>query len=104
MSRRGDDDDEVAEDHEDFFGLTFLDGSTDDPEDDYYLLMGMTEADELPLSKFHAEEEARERLKEHQNADDIISEVKSYVKKFRQKVLWKKPSQINWVRKKVKPT
>ena len=41
MSRRGDEDDEVAEDTDDFFGLTFLDGLPDKPEDEFFYFLGM---------------------------------------------------------------
>ena len=84
MSRRGDEDEEEAEDCEEFCGLSFVDGRPDVPEDDFFLLLGMNENDEYPLARLHAERVARRRLKREQDEDSIISEVKSFVKKRKQ--------------------
>ena len=81
MSRRGDDDDEVAEDKDDFFGLASLDGIPDDPQGDFLLLLGMQVEEDHPLVKFNAELDARKRLKRCQDSDTIISEIKSFIKK-----------------------
>ena len=81
MSRRGDDDDEIAVDTDDFFGLSFVEGVPDKPTDDFFYFLGMKEMDEHSVAKWNIEEPERKRLKKEQNADQIISEVKSYVKK-----------------------
>ena len=80
MSRRGDEDEELAIDDDDFFGLSFLEDNPDDPADDFFLVLGMQESDEHSMSRCNAEPAAKKRLKQEQNADQIIAEVKSYVK------------------------
>ena len=81
MSRRGDDDDEEAEDCEEFFGLSFRDGVPDDPNDDFFFFFGMNEDDEHSLVQFNTDRVAIKRLKREQDRDTIISEVKGFVKK-----------------------
>ena len=80
MSRRGDDDDEIAEDPDDLFRLSLL---LDEHEDDNFYLLGMTEDIDQPLVQFHSERSALKRLKRKQDSDPIISEVKSITKKHR---------------------
>ena len=76
MSRRGDDDDEVAEDCDKFLGLTWRE---DDRQEIFF--MGAKEDGDLPAAAVHAEQEARDRLRQEQDADSTISEVKQWVKK-----------------------
>ena len=79
MSRRGDDDDEVAEDSEEFFGLRFL---FDEPEvpAPAPVLCGMREDNETVIVSLQADDDAREKLRQAQDEDTIIAEVKAFVK------------------------
>ena len=78
MSRRGDDDDEIAEDCEDFLGLVRHDPN--EPEEDFFFFLGMEEEDEYSLARCNAEEDALNDLKSKQDSDPIISEVKKFIK------------------------
>ena len=62
MSRRGDDDDEIAEDGEDF------------------AFLGMDKEDEFSAVKLNAIDEEIDRLRVAQDADPTISMIKSFVK------------------------
>ena len=84
MSRRGDDDDEVADDPDDFclgHWEELPGGPTSETLD--LVLTGMENDDEYPAVKFNALDDSCKRLKRKQDADPIISEVKSHVKKRR---------------------
>ena len=80
MSRRGDDDDEIAEDPDEFLGLAWV-GQWRDAVDDPATFMGMLEENEAGVVSLHADSEARARLRREQDADTIMAEVKGYVQK-----------------------
>ena len=79
MSRRGDDDDEIAEDEDEFLGLRFLESWEQDPEQ-FFFFMGMEEENEHSMVKFQAEEESMDRLRQMQDEDAIVAEVKNFVR------------------------
>ena len=78
MSRRGDEDDEVAEDSDEFFGLrNFEKWRLNPPE---FCLLGIEDADEASIVVVNADDEERKRLRREQDADPIISNVKAFIK------------------------
>ena len=87
MSRRGDEDDEVAED-EDYFQLRslFSDESAASqkalPPDNLFF-MGEDHIVTGPLAALNADDGECERLRERQNDDAILSEVKAYIQNRR---------------------
>ena len=81
MSRRGDDDDEIAEDNEEFCALLFGAGQWNDPPEMCFL--GIDHEVEGPLAELNADKEERKRLWREQEADPIISNVKAFIKKRR---------------------
>ena len=79
MSRRGDEDDEIAEDSEDFLGLLFPpDDESASGRPSYFL--GMEETSDFQPVKFVADDDEKKRLQIEQDADAIIAEVKEYVR------------------------
>ena len=85
MSRRGDEDDELAEDTEEFYGLALLESWREDLDargDDLFLLDIGDESDSW-AANFHVEEEEQKRLRQEQDADSIISEVKGFISQRR---------------------
>ena len=79
MSRRGDDDDEIAVDDEEF--CAFLWGQWNDPPEMCFL--GIDHEVEGSIVDLNADKEERKRLWRMQEADPIISNVKAFVKKRR---------------------
>ena len=78
MSRRGDDDDEVVEDSDEFFGLrNFKKWRLNPPE---LCFLGIDDADEASIVVVNADDEARKRLRREQDADPVISNVKAFIK------------------------
>ena len=80
MSRRGDEDDEIAEDSEEFLLLNFLGAAFNDSDDEFFLFLGMSEGDDFSATKFNADDDECDRLRDEQDADTIIAEVKSFIK------------------------
>ena len=95
MSRRGDEDDETAEDTDNLYGLYSYEGEhakhpspladyqqeEENPPidgDNSLYLLGAREDDEHPISQYNHEK--LEMLRKEQNADPILSEVKSFIK------------------------
>ena len=76
MSRRGDDDDEYAEDDEEF---AFFQEGRECP----LILLGMDGFDESSLVRLNADDKDVDRLKRKQNEDPILDEVKRFVRRRR---------------------
>ena len=79
MSRRGDDDDEVAVDTDDFLGLSFPKPRPGLQREDVFFFGARDDADET-LVQYQADKEAREMLRSEQDADIVIAEVKKIIK------------------------
>ena len=77
LSRRGeeDDDDYASDDEEVFAGLSYFE------DQDHIPLLGMRELDEYSAVKFNVKSSARERLRQHQERDMILTEVMQLVKR-----------------------
>ena len=84
MSRRGDDDDEVAEDQDDFCFLFDLvqQQESNQPEETRAMeaFLGMVEDDEFSLAKVNCDDAEMDRLRALQDEDTIIAEVKRFLK------------------------
>ena len=84
MSRRGDEDDEIAEDQDDFCLLFDL-GSRDEAQQPVEapvteVFLGMEDDDEYSLAKVNSDEDEMKRLRDLQDEDTIIAEVKRFLK------------------------
>ena len=73
MSRRGDEDDDFATDDDEFAGLSVASLHGED------VLLGMQVDEELSAVLINADEEETKRLREAQDADDFMHEVKQFV-------------------------
>ena len=80
MSRRGDDDDEIAEDSDEFCFHSEGDEGYFSFEEGDLCFLGMAEEDEHSIAKFNSERGPIRRLRRKQDADTVLAEVKCFVK------------------------